>query len=302
MRILVIDDSPDDRETILRCLQKAEGLGGADLVEAESAEEGLAQLRQDAFDCVLIDFSMPGASGLDLLEDISVRYPDLPMVMITGSGNEKVAVSALKGGASDYVSKGDISTETLAQAIGQALEKKQAEVAILRNANTDELTGLPNRRAFNERLTYLERRAVRHKISYGIAYMDLDGLKRINDTHGHEAGDALLAEAASRLADSLRQSDMLARIGGDEFVVILEDLDPAATEPPQAMLERFVLAIDGAPFELPCGQVQAGISIGVALYPQMAETAADLVRLADEAMFANKQARKRAAGMDPGER
>ncbi|MFC3228483.1 diguanylate cyclase domain-containing protein [Marinibaculum pumilum] len=293
MRILVIDDSPDDREAIRRNLRRTTELDVSEVVEAESAEQGLECLKADSFDCVLLDFSMPGASGLDLIQELHMRHPDLPMVMITGSGNERVAVDALKGGAADYVSKSEISTALLAKTIGEALDAKRQETEALRSASVDELTGLPNRRAFNERLDYLAHRAERHDIAFGIAFMDLDGLKSVNDTHGHEAGDELLRQAAARLAGCLRKSDLLARIGGDEFVAILEDLERGEPAVPQTAVDRFVTAIDGAPFDLGGIRVSAGISAGLALYPCDARSCAELLRLADEAMYRIKSARKR---------
>lgn len=302
MRILVIDDSPDDRELIVRSLKRATSLPDLSLVQAESGSEGLDLLETGGFDCVLMDFSMPGLDGLEIVNNVRLRFPELAMVMITGSGNERIAVEALKGGASDYVQKSEITTAVLERAISQACSIKEREGDILRSANFDELTGLPNRRALNERLDYLQRRGERHSLSFGIAFMDLDGLKRVNDSLGHEIGDLLLKEAAARLKGCLRSNDLLVRLGGDEFVAILEDLGPGDRTMPQVIVDRFVEAIDNRPFDLNGQTVDAGISIGLALYPQMAEKRDDLLRLADEAMYANKAARKQAAGRAPGDR
>ena len=151
LNVLLIDDSVDDREYFRRCLKKATNWDCL-VTEAESGIDGIACLRDGGFEIVIIDYSMPGMTGLEILSDITLRFPDVPVVMATGTGNEKVAVEALKNGAQDYVTKGTMSPESLETAIVHALEVKKNEREILRHAYYDELTGLANRRMFDERL------------------------------------------------------------------------------------------------------------------------------------------------------
>jgi diguanylate cyclase (GGDEF)-like protein/PAS domain S-box-containing protein len=157
-------------------------------------------------------------------------------------------------------------------------------------AHYDVLTSLPNRVLLADRLSHAMRQAQRHQRSLAVAYLDLDGFKAVNDTHGHSAGDELLVTVSQRMKDALREGDTLARMGGDEFVVVLGDLaQPTDCEP---VLQR-LLAAAAAPVGLSrihCTDCQVSVSIGVALFPQDDADADLLLRRADQAMYVAKQA------------
>ena len=133
--ILLIDDSADDREAIGRLLRKSE-TPQFNITEAECGESGLDSLRGTAFDCVLLDFSMPKDDGLTILREIVLRFPEIAIVMMTGLGNERVAVDALKSGAQDYIQKSDLSTPTLLKSIQSAMLSKQQEWPRMRGTGT----------------------------------------------------------------------------------------------------------------------------------------------------------------------
>lgn len=120
-KILVIDDSEDDRLLYKRCLQKSAGAGYA-VSETASGEDGLASLDKDSFACVLLDYSLPGRNGVEILKRIRIKHPFLPVVMLTGLGNEKVAVAAMQEGAQNYISKSTIDPQTLAHVIAVAIQ------------------------------------------------------------------------------------------------------------------------------------------------------------------------------------
>jgi diguanylate cyclase (GGDEF)-like protein/PAS domain S-box-containing protein len=167
---------------------------------------------------------------------------------------------------------------------------KENERRLERIANYDALTGLPNRVLLSDRLRQGMAQAQRQGHLLAVAFLDLDGFKAINDSHGHKAGDELLIGVATRMTATLRESDTLARIGGDEFVAVLFDLaDAAASEP---MLSRLLAA---AADPVPAGNLllQVSASLGVTFYPQAAEVNADqLMRQADQAMYQAKLAGK----------
>jgi diguanylate cyclase (GGDEF)-like protein/PAS domain S-box-containing protein len=166
-------------------------------------------------------------------------------------------------------------------------EKKRSEELIWKQANFDQLTGLPNRRMFLDRLAQDIKRADRAGNRLALMFLDLDNFKEINDTLGHEAGDELLTEAARRIASCTRGSDTVARHGGDEFTVILPELtddsgiDRIATSILSALTQPFVMGVD---------HVHVSASIGITLYPDDAQSQDDLLRNADQAMYVSKDA------------
>jgi diguanylate cyclase (GGDEF)-like protein len=153
----------------------------------------------------------------------------------------------------------------------------------------DPLTGLPNRRLFMDRLTSAITHAKRNKGMMALLYMDLDGFKHINDTLGHEAGDILLKMVADRLTATVRQEDTVARIGGDEFVIVLAEV--SRHDAVERLMSKLLLAV-AQPYLIAAQQVNMTTSIGVALYPAHGLDNETLLQQADAAMYAAKQAGK----------
>jgi len=164
-------------------------------------------------------------------------------------------------------------------------KKKEAEEQVWRQANFDDLTKLPNRSMFRDRLDFEIRKASRSGHAFALLFIDLDRFKEVNDTLGHEAGDRLLVEAAKRIASSVRDSDTVARLGGDEFTVILSDL------PGDAHVENMATTIIqrlSEPFHLGKEQAYISGSIGITLYPSDAQQSSELIKNADQAMYVAK--------------
>jgi diguanylate cyclase (GGDEF)-like protein/PAS domain S-box-containing protein len=165
--------------------------------------------------------------------------------------------------------------------------RREAEEQLRHMATHDGLTGLPNRRLLMDRLDAILSRAHRYQKHAAIVFVDLDGFKAVNDTHGHDAGDALLKEVASRLQDQTRETDTVARMGGDEFVLAYTDMVDGRTE--ATLLAKRILNALAKPVALPNGKTgHVGGSIGIALFPDDAKDAEDLMKAADEAMYVVK--------------
>jgi len=166
---------------------------------------------------------------------------------------------------------------------------KQTNEQILKLAQHDTLTALPNRTLFHDRLNQAMKRASRDKGSFAVLFIDLDDFKIVNDTLGHDAGDALLGEAAKRITACVRKSDTVARMGGDEFTVIISNVrTPASVE----RVAKKIVANLASEFELNGKICSVSASIGIALYPDNGETAAQLVKVADDAMYTAKYSGK----------
>jgi diguanylate cyclase (GGDEF)-like protein/PAS domain S-box-containing protein len=164
-------------------------------------------------------------------------------------------------------------------------EKKKSEQIIWHQANFDALTGLPNRRMFQDRLEQEIKKAHRSGRQLALLFIDLDRFKEINDTLGHDNGDILLKEAARRLKHCVRESDTVARLGGDEFTIILADLDSARGAD---RIADAILSSMAAPFTLGGEAAYVSASIGLTLYPEDASSSETLVKNADQAMYAAK--------------
>ncbi len=172
------------------------------------------------------------------------------------------------------------------QAQQEIADRKKAEKAIKHLANHDSLTGLPNRRLFNERISLEISRSQRNDQKIGIMLFDLDHLKKVNDSYGHNIGDLLLQAVAQRLLGLLRKSDTVARMGGDEFLLLL----PEMNQKKDAILtaERILDALD-TPFHLEAHEVSITTSIGIVFYPDDGDDVNDLVKKADIAMYKAKE-------------
>lgn len=167
--------------------------------------------------------------------------------------------------------------------------RKEDEERIWRQANFDALTGLPNRSLFLDRLQQAVLQSRREKRRFALMFLDLDGFKAVNDSLGHAAGDLLLQQTASRMAGCMRATDTLARLAGDEFVVILEGIrgrdDPA-------LVAGKILSLLSRPYDLDVGTAEIRGSIGIALFPDDADDGPDMIRAADSAMYAVKRSGK----------
>jgi diguanylate cyclase (GGDEF)-like protein/PAS domain S-box-containing protein len=177
-----------------------------------------------------------------------------------------------------------------AATIRDLTERKQVEERIQHVAHHDSLTGLPNRVLFNDRLAQSIVVAKRESSQFALLYLDLDNFKPVNDTLGHTAGDELLKSCAERIRGQVRDSDTVARVGGDEFTVILRDI--AGREAVAAVAEKIIAAL-AMPFSLVNRQqsVQIGTSIGIAIYPADAADGETLIQLADASMYSAKKMR-----------
>jgi diguanylate cyclase (GGDEF)-like protein/PAS domain S-box-containing protein len=168
-------------------------------------------------------------------------------------------------------------------------ELKRLQKELGEMAHSDDLTGLPNRALFMDRLGQVMTQAHRNLSRFALLFIDLDGFKEVNDSYGHLAGDQVLQEAAHRLLGCVRRTDTVARVGGDEFIIILSDLkhweEPAVVA--KKLLEAFA-----PPFRSGEAACRVGVSIGVSIYPDDAGEADNLISFADSAMYAAKQAGK----------
>ncbi|HEX7643426.1 MAG TPA: diguanylate cyclase [Burkholderiaceae bacterium] len=229
-----------------------------------------------------------------------IEPPDMAqwhgMPMATSGAN--LGELRLDLGRIEALSAGD--TELLQFAARQAaavIERFALHANLARAARYDDLTGLPNRRLFQDRIHSAFARCRRGESSGALLFIDLDDFKEVNDAHGHAAGDQLLQTVAGRIASCVREADTVARIGGDEFVVLIEGV--YEREQAELVAAKIGKAI-GEPLALADNLLHPQASIGVALYPEHGKVINQLMRHADQAMYACKMARKAGKSKEKG--
>jgi diguanylate cyclase (GGDEF)-like protein len=292
IRVLMIDD---DR-LLFRLVQahfKHFRTGAYELDWSETYEHGLDRLLTGAYAVCLLDFRLGDRDGLQLIREASERGCRTPVVFLTAESSENIDIQAMEAGALDYLVKAEITPRSLERSLRYALKLGETLEALRRIATRDELTGLLNRREYDRILAEEEERARRFGHPLGLVIIDIDHFKAINDTHGHSAGDEVLKELALRLAGAIRTVDRVARVGGEEFALVLVQTDgPAALE----VARRAISAVAENPVPAGNGLVlEVTASAGVASLPSDAATAAELFAAADKALYAAKERGRRAA-------
>jgi diguanylate cyclase (GGDEF)-like protein len=182
-------------------------------------------------------------------------------------------------------------------AVGAISNARQHEL-LNQEANNDTVTGLPNRRALDHHLEQEMNNARRTSNSVGVVMMDVDGFKVVNDSHGHTIGDQVLRTFFNYLATGLRSTDFLARYGGDELTLILSDSEPSSA---RVVVEKILEKVEKFRYDAPGGdKIQLGLSCGIAFFPIDALNTADLLRVADEALYHAKKQRRGSYSIAPG--
>lgn len=293
LHVLLVDDNRDHMLLVRRELEHR----GHHVTGALSGEEAMGALAGGVFDAMVLDYQLPDATGLQLLQQIRAQTEGLPIIMITASGNEQVAVSALKSGASDYVVKEPGYERELPRAVEQAAEAARASAAeavlqaeLERRAKTDPLTGLLNRGEMERLLKREIQRTARYHCPLSFALIDVDGFKSINDTRGHPTGDAVLCRIAGILQSALRASDSTARWGGDEFAVLLPDtgFDGARAFAERLRLDAKASLQESSKEEIPTTTLSVGFVLTRGEHDHDLDLPA-LLKWADRALYAAKE-------------
>jgi diguanylate cyclase (GGDEF)-like protein len=284
--ILLVEDNPGDARLVREMLN-----GGSsrefDVTHVERLSEARTELIQNNDTrCVLLDLSLPDARRLEALMQLRAAAPDVPIVILSGLQDELLAIKAVQEGAQDYLIKGRVDSDQLGRSISYAIERKQTELEYAHQAMHDQLTGLPNRALFMDRLTHALAWARRHESTFAVLFIDLDRFKLINDSLGHETGDQVLVEVGKRLDEALRSSDTAARFGGDEFIVLCEDI----TDEQQAIriAERIVDSLE-KPLNLDSDNAFITASVGIVVASETNSDPEMLIREADAAMYRAKK-------------
>ena len=295
---LVADDDAEFRSLLVRRARKM----GLTVVEAEDGDQGIAALQEYPFDVIVLDLYMPGANGLAVFSAARRVDPDIQAIVLTASASVESAVEALRGGVYDYLTKPLESLASFELTLARALEhrhllRENARLfsEVQRLAVTDSLTGLYNRHKLNESLETEVERARRYGRPLSMIMIDMDGLKAVNDSQGHQAGDAVLQQAAQAVRSQVRRVDSPTRFGGDEFIVLLPEASGEEAERVARRIAARILAVR-------VGGVAVSASLGVAEWSAQFPSSKEFLASADAALYDAKRAgRGRVAVWKPPE-
>lgn len=287
LRVLLVEDDDEDVGIFRRYIAQLRD-HQVSVVRVASEEEARSRLASEHFDMVFLDLNLTsGGSGIDLLRQLQNEGADMPVVVVTGSGDELMAVEAMKAGAYDYLVKDGLDPDLLERTIRNArqrhfLEQERARmIRKLRELSvTDELTGLANRRRLTQLLDEEVRRSARTGHMFAVLMIDLDHFKLVNDRFGHQTGDRVLKQCATALRQSVRTTDLVGRYGGEEFCVVLPETSAAGAH---RVAEKLREAVGVLPDPVPT------ISVGLALW-EPRSSVDDLLRRADQALYKAKEA------------
>ena len=289
VKLLFVEDVEDDMLLILRELRQ----GGLkpDYQRVDAARTLEAALAEGGWDIVVTDHNLPSFDSRAALEIVRSHDPDLPVIIVSGTIGEEMAVEAMRLGAKDYIMKS--SLRRLAPAIRRELDdagarhaRRPAEAAIQHLAMHDSLTGLSNRTSFLAALEGLLEQARHDDVRHSLLFLDLDQFKIVNDTCGHLAGDEMLRQLSDVLHAPIRTSDLLARVGGDEFCILLEN---CVLERAKEVAETLRVAVHDFRFFWNGKLFSVGVSIGIVGIDRNSGSANDILSAADIACYAAKE-------------
>jgi diguanylate cyclase (GGDEF)-like protein len=283
-RVLLVEDDQGDARLIQEMLDE-DPINHFTVNQSSDLEEAAVHLERQAFDVILLDLNLPDSQGENTFTRINTLVPDLPIVILTGNVDQQAAFSAIGLGAQDYLVKGSFQDGLLSRAILYAIERKRLQNMISHLALHDALTNLPNRRLLMEHLVRDLESSKRANKHLAILVLDLDDFKHINDEYGHHIGDQVLIKVANRLQYLLRKCDVIARIGGDEFVIPIPNI--LGAEQAQFVASKIIEAFK-EPFQTESSRITTSFSIGIALYPENGEDPQELIKTADKAMYQAK--------------
>ena len=288
LNILLVEDNPGDARLFKEALKEAYATNFV-LLHCTSLAHALERLPSAQLDVIVVDLGLPDAFGIDVVRRTRAGAPAIPVVVLTSRTDEALGLQALHEGAQDYLVKGELDPRLLARALRYAIERHRMQAALQSESLTDELTKLHNRRGFMALAGSHIKSAEHTQRPFALVFIDLDGMKDINDTLGHVEGDRALVEAAGLLSRCVRQSDVVARFGGDEFVLLLTTAEKDWENSIRRRLQQQLDACNSQPGR----RYGLSFSVGVVTAePARWITLEDLVAEADAMMYRQKQRKK----------
>lgn len=292
LHVMYLGDTAEDATTITAALQQSDKKMYG-VICTRTLDAALTQLSYTEFDMILLDLSVPGGFDLTTLRQVQEHVPMVPVVVLTGKNDDTMAMEALKRGAQDFLHKNNCTTSVLDRVISYSIERNRLRKEVYELLLCDQQTGLYNRRGFEELARQQLAHARRRRQQVYLFYIDLDGLKTINDELGHTVGDAAIVEAANMIADVFRESDIKARIGGDEFAILMVEYGGDNEGVIRERIEKRLAKRNSGGGRM----YKLSLSMGVSSFdPAAPNTLEELLSSGDELMYREKKQHKAVRG------
>lgn len=284
IKVLLVEDNPGDARLIQEKLNTPQKC--FTLHHEHDLKSALEFLRKNTVDVILLDLNMPDSRGIDTYHKINSSAESTAIIILTGLEDEGYAIKAMQSGAQDYLSKNMADEVLLRRSISYAIERKQLLLKVNELAVRDPLTDLYNRRGFINLAEIQYASALRNSQNMAIILIDIDKMKAINDNFGHLAGDDAIIKTAGILKKAFRETDVIGRIGGDEFTVFALEPDLDSFE---SIIRKRVKDELVAHVEEPAYEYSLSLSLGFAFYNEQKKQSFDeLLKTADENMYKDK--------------
>jgi two-component system, cell cycle response regulator len=292
LRVLLVEDDAADACLVTRWLDDSLPVPFS-IIQAVRLRDARAEVERTVFDVLLLDMGLPDSQGLDTVRQALTFGAKMPIVVLTNNTDETIGLQALAAGAQDYVVKGPRTAERLPMQLRFAIERYRVLTGVRDQALLDPLTGLYNRRGFQESARRSLEQARRARTGAVLLFFDVDGFKAINDALGHQEGDSALIELAGVLRRTFRSSDLVARMSGDEFAVLCPG---AVADNERVLVPRVATALQGGAARR---RYRLTVSAGLACYdPAKPRSLEELLAEADSHMYVNKRRRHGREGVE----
>ncbi len=293
LSILLVEDYAIDAFLLVEMLEQAAPEERPSVKHVTTVTEAEQELLTLSYDCVLLDLGLPDGEGVENVQRVRAASSHVAIVVMTGLDDEDRAIEALRLGAQEYLVKGRLNSMQLLRHVHHAIQRHGLLAHLDREnqqqkllAGHDLLTGLVNRQLLHERARDAMAQARRVNGRLAFCFLDLDGFKAVNDRHGHAIGDAALVAVADALRSAVRAGDIIARIGGDEFVVmqvaVRDESDVRETGTRLVSAVRAITHVEGR-------GIRMGASAGAAIFPDHGDSLEQLLLHADELMYRVKR-------------
>lgn len=290
LNILFIESQPEDAAWVQQTLDEQFPRGYV-LDRVKSLAEAKSALAEQKFDVILTELAIVDAQGLETFLKLQELSEKLPIVILTHHDDEELAMTCVRQGAQDYLIKSKTDAHALGRALRYSVERQNVNEKLKILTLEDELTGLYNQRGFYALAHEYAALARRSNQSLLMLFIDLDGLKAINDAHGHTEGSRCIVAASAVLERTFRDTDLIARFGGDEFAVLLLE---TADQTMELVMERLQANLTRHNTQMRRGYDLA-MSVGFSRFdPKDPRPVEELLREADQNMYTEKRKRKAA--------